>query len=62
MSKKQSSEFYSVHDLAEILGISRCRAYELCKEEGFPSLRISPRRIVIPKKAFDEWVSMHAGK
>lgn len=56
------NKFLSVNDLAEILGVCRARVYELCKEKDFPALRISPRRIVIPKKAFDEWALTHAGK
>ena len=33
----------SVHDVADVLGISMSGAYELVKEKGFPHLRIGAR-------------------
>jgi predicted transcriptional regulator len=30
----------SVHDVAEVLGISKSSAYVLAKEKGFPTLKI----------------------
>jgi hypothetical protein len=36
-------------DLGKALGISRATAYQLTKTPGFPCLRVSKRKIVIPK-------------
>lgn len=41
-------------ELAEILGISRNKAYELVNKPGFPKYRIG-RKIVISKKHFVKW-------
>ena len=38
----------SVPEVASVLGISRAGAYELAKEEGFPSLTIGSR-ILVPR-------------
>lgn len=35
--------------LGQALGVSRATAYQLIKVPGFPCLRVSPRKIVIPK-------------
>ena len=46
---------------AAALGISRARAYELARSEGFPALRIGTR-IVIPKDEPREWIKRNMGK
>ena len=51
----------SVEELAKELGISKPIAYELIKREGFPSLRISERRIIIPVDALRSWLNTNAG-
>ena len=45
----------SVLEMAEQMGISRPKAYELVKEPGFPTIRIGTR-ILIPVDAFKEWL------
>ncbi len=45
-------------DVANILGISRNKAYALVNQPGFPKYRIG-RRIVISKKHFLEWMDNH---
>lgn len=35
--------------LGEAFGVSRATAYQLAKQPGFPALRLSQRKIVIPK-------------
>lgn len=49
---------YSVAEVAEIIGISRAHAYELCNQEDFPAIHPIPggKRIIVPVKAFDEWL------
>lgn len=46
----------SVPEVAAALGISRAGAYELVKEEGFPSLTVGSR-ILISKEQFIAWIS-----
>ena len=45
----------SVHDVADVLGISMSGAYELVKEKGFPSLTIGSR-ILIPRDKLIAWI------
>lgn len=45
--KEELPFFLNVEDVAELLGISRVSAYNLCHTEGFPAVRVG-RRIVIP--------------
>ena len=49
-------EFMTVADLAEVLQISRFRAYDLIEAEGIPYVRFSERRIRIPRSEFDRWL------
>ncbi len=51
----------SVEEMAHELGISKPLAYELLKREGFPSIRISERRIIIPLDALRAWLNDNAG-
>ena len=45
----------SVPEVASVLGISRAGAYELVRNNGFPTLKIGSR-IVVPKEKFIEWI------
>ena len=45
----------SVPEVAAVLGISRAGAYELVRNDGFPTLKIGSR-IVVPKEKSIEWV------
>lgn len=45
-----------VNGLMNYLGIGRNRAYELMRSEGFPSVRISPRRIIVLVDSLEEWL------
>lgn len=47
----------SVDEMAQTLGISRPVAYELIKREGFPAIRISERRIIIPIEGLKQWLN-----
>ena len=51
----------SVEELAVELGISKPVAYELIKREGFPAIRVSERRIVIPVEALKLWLLEASG-
>ena len=45
----------SVQELAQQMGISLPKAYELVKEPGFPTIRIGTR-ILIPTEGFRDWL------
>lgn len=45
----------TVYQVQEILGISRAKAYELSRRNGFPAVRIG-RVIRIPRDAFFIWL------
>ena len=45
----------SVQELAQQMGISLPKAYELVKEPGFPTIRIGTR-ILIPVEGFRDWL------
>jgi len=51
----------SVPDLTDALGISRARAYELVKSEGFPALHIG-NRILVPKEELIAWIKDNIGR
>lgn len=51
----------SVDELAQELGISKPLAYDLIKRDGFPSVRVSERRIIIPIDALRRWLEENAG-
>ena len=53
--------FINAETLSDVLGISKSSAYELMREEGFPSVRISSR-MVVPKEAFIEWINQRMGQ
>lgn len=47
--------FLNAKMIAGVLGVSDCSAYELMREDGFPSMRIG-HRYVVPKDKFIQWV------
>jgi len=46
---------YTVMEVAVLLRISRTKAYELCNQELFRTIRIG-RALRISKSSFDEWL------
>lgn len=50
----------TVPEMAKLLGVSRPLAYELAKRDGFPAVRLSERRIVIPVDKLHEWLNRQA--
>jgi excisionase family DNA binding protein len=46
---------YNVPEVAQLLGISKKSAYDYVRRGIIPSLRLG-RRVVIPKKEFEEWL------
>lgn len=47
---------YSVIEMARALGISRSNAYDLVQRGLIPSVRLRGR-VLIPRRAIDEWLS-----
>jgi len=52
----------SVSELADYLKISRQTAYKLCHKDGFPSIRINEKRILIVKNRLFAWLETQAVK
>ena len=52
--------FLNAETVANVLGIAMSSAYELMKEQGFPSLRIG-NRLIVPKEKFMAWVEQQTG-
>ena len=50
----------TVKELAEVLRIGRSSAYELCRQNEFPVIRIG-NSIRIPKKALFDWIERESG-
>ena len=48
--------FLTVMDVAILLGITRARAYELVREENFPTLKLVQGRTIIPRDRLLEWL------
>jgi|GEM_PF-856743 len=44
----------TVEEAGAALGISRATAYSLVQQGRLPAIRISDRRIIIPRKAIDD--------
>lgn len=53
---------FTVDEMAASLGISRPVAYELTRREGFPAIRVSERRIVVPIAALKRWLDKQVGE
>jgi predicted DNA-binding transcriptional regulator AlpA len=52
---------YSVPQVAEALGISVPKAYEVVNRADFPKIRLT-KRVLVPIKEFEAWVSKEALK
>jgi excisionase family DNA binding protein len=48
----------SVHEVQQILGIGRNAAHELIASGRLPSVRVTPRRIVVTKKALEAFLGL----
>lgn len=49
-----------VKDVAACLGISTVTAYELARQPGFPAVKVSDRRIIVPRDRFCSWLDNSA--
>ena len=55
-SRDEMPMFLTVMDVANLLGISRARAYELVREDNFPKLKLVQGRTIIPRDRLLEWL------
>ena len=44
---------YSIEEVARLLGIGRNQAYSAARRGDIPVIRIGPRRMVVPRAAFE---------
>lgn len=51
-----------VADVAKVLGVSKRVAYNLTRQQGFPSLRVGEKRIIILRDHFLRWLDENAKK
>lgn len=47
---------YTVKETAQRLGIAEQTVRKLVKDGDLPSIRVSPRRIIIPVTALEDWL------
>lgn len=52
----------SVKELSKLLGIHLQAAYDLTKREGFPVIRVSERRTIIPMEGLKKWLATNGGQ
>ena len=48
-------QFLNANMVAELLGVSISKSYDLMNERDFPALRMGSR-VVVPKDKFRQWV------
>lgn len=51
---------YTAKDIASKLGIALGNAYDLMRRVDFPSIRITPRRLIVTEEAFKHWLEEQA--
>jgi excisionase family DNA binding protein len=62
METKESEKLvYTIEECSQRLGISKGTAYSLAREGRLPIIRISDRRLIVPKVAIEKMLS-EAGK
>jgi outer membrane protein insertion porin family len=49
-------------EVADLLRISRERAYQMAAAGGFPSVRLSERRLRVPRDAFNAWLDTQTAR
>ncbi|MBA7582655.1 hypothetical protein ES708_24591 [subsurface metagenome] len=61
MGNDNDSLVLSPEEVRQRLKISRSVLYSSLKNGSIPSIRISPRKIIIPKQRFLEWLNGGGG-
>ncbi len=52
---------YDMQALYQMLPVGRNKLYEIVHSKGFPKITVG-RRILVPKKAFEEWLENSAAE
>jgi excisionase family DNA binding protein len=52
---------YTIEQAAEKLSLSRATAYQLAREGRLPVIRISDRRLIVPKRALEKMLEAGQG-
>lgn len=61
MLVEKSSLTYSAQEVADQLGISLSKVYQLAKTKGFPTVMMG-KRLRFSKKGLEQWVDEQAAK
>jgi excisionase family DNA binding protein len=48
--------FLTIPEVAAMIGVSSVRAYQMAAQGSFPCVRLSPRRLRVPRAAFRSWL------
>jgi len=51
-----------ITEVCRDLGISRSLAYEMLRQQRIPCISLGRRRKIIPRAAYDHWLSTCGGK
>ena len=57
----RQNEYLQADDIKKMLHINQNAVYQLFKRPGFPAVRVSARRIVVPADAFRQWMINNQG-
>ena len=60
LSLNDAGDVLSAADVQRILGIGRNTTYELLATGKLPSVRVTPRRIVVTKRALEVFLGLEA--
>ncbi len=52
----QKPRVLNARDLCVIMSMSLNNVYALMRSNGFPAIKVSPRRYVVPEDAFNRWL------
>ena len=58
----EESVFLTVGSVAALIGVPKGRVYDLIDAGVIPAVRLSPRRIRVPKRAFEVWIAGQSDK
>lgn len=48
---------YTIPEAAKLLRVSTRTMYDIVRQKGFPAVRISPNRMVVPKAGLEAWLA-----
>lgn len=51
----------SIPEMAQILGISKSKAYPLARSDGFPTIKVG-NRLIVSLRGLERWVAAQSGE